>query len=135
MTHLVRIALAAEDMSLNLAHAVTVVLHELTADSIQSGPWSHPHQGPASTLEESEGALEEFIQALDRTGYLGKSGKESHRRQHVGVLWRRLRPTRRELDFLRGALQALAGIPSRRVVNKPAETPEGGSEAKEIVSA
>jgi tRNA/rRNA methyltransferase len=115
MTHLVRIALAAEDMSLNLSHAVTVVLHELTAAAIKSGPWSHPHAGPPSTLEESEAAFEDFIEALDRTGYLGKSGKESYRREQVGVLWRRLRPTRRELDFLRGAMQALAGIPSQRV--------------------
>ena len=118
MTHLVRIALAAEDMSLNLAHAVTVVLHALTSEEIKSGPWSHPHAGPASTLEESEAALEDFITALDGTGYLGKSGKESVRREKVGVLWRRLRPTRREIDFLRGALQALAGIPSQRESNK-----------------
>jgi tRNA/rRNA methyltransferase len=114
MTHLVRIALAAEDMSLNLSHAVAVVLHALTSEEIQGGPWSHPHAGPASTLEESEAALEEFVEALDRTGYLGKSGKESSRREKIGALWRRLRPTRREIDFLRGALQALAGIPSRR---------------------
>jgi tRNA/rRNA methyltransferase len=118
MTHLVRIALAAEDMSLNLSHAVIVVLHALTSDAIKGGPWSHPHAGPASTLEESEAALEDFILALDRTGYLGKSGKESVRREKVGVLWRRLRPTRREIDFLRGALQALAGIPSQRLSGK-----------------
>lgn len=118
MTHLVRISLAAEDMSLNLSHAVTVVLHELTRSDIRSGPWSHPHAGPASTLQESEAALEEFVEALDRTGYLGKSGKESVRREKIGVLWRRLRPTRREIDFIRGALQALAGIPSRRVTEK-----------------
>jgi len=121
MTHLVRIALAAEDMSLNLSHAVTVVLHELTATDIKSGPWSHPHAGPASTLAESEEALEDFIDALDRTGYLGKNGKESVRREKIGVLWRRLRPTKREIDFLRGALGALAGIPSNRVKN-PAST-------------
>jgi tRNA C32,U32 (ribose-2'-O)-methylase TrmJ len=108
-------------MSLNLAHAVTVVLHDLTRDEIRSGPWSHPHAGPASTLEESEAALEEFIEALDRTGYLGKSGKESVRREKIGVLWRRLRPTRREIDFIRGALQALAGIPSRRVLENKAK--------------
>jgi TrmH family RNA methyltransferase len=135
MTHLVRIALAAEDMSLNLSHAVTVVLHSLTSEDIKSGPWSHPHAGPASTLEESEKAMEEFITALDATGYLGKSGKESARREKIGALWNRLRPTRREIDFLRGALQALAGIPSRRVVDKQAKVTETGAEAKEIVSA
>jgi TrmH family RNA methyltransferase len=130
MTHLVRIALAAEDMSLNLSHAVIVVLHALTGDEIKSGPWSHPHAGPASTLEESEAALEEFVEALDRTGYLGKSGKESVRREKIGVLWRRLRPTRREMDFLRGALQALAGIPSQRVTgnNKAKAARDAGQE-------
>jgi tRNA C32,U32 (ribose-2'-O)-methylase TrmJ len=135
MTHLVRIALAAEDMSLNLSHAVTVVLHALTSEEIQSGPWSHPHAGPASTLEESEAAFEEFIEALDRTGYLGKSGKESIRREKIGVLWRRLRPTRRELDFMRGALQALAGIPSRRAGDKSAKAADPSAEKKEIQPA
>jgi TrmH family RNA methyltransferase len=124
MTHLIRISLAAEDMSLNLSHAVTVVLHALMNPVIKSGPWSHPHAGPPSTIEDSEKALEEFIEALDRTGYLGKSGKESHRRRQVGVLWRRLRPTKRELDFLRGALQALAGIPSTRVKARQAKLAE-----------
>lgn len=133
MTHLVRIALAAEDMSLNLSHAVTVVLHDLTRDEIKGGPWSHPHAGPASTLEESEAALEDFVEALDRTGYLGKSGKESVRREKIGVLWRRLRPTRREIDFIRGALQALAGIPSRRATDK--RKPEAGSGIQETATA
>ena len=133
MTHLVRIALAAEDMSLNLSHAVIVVLHALTSDEIKSGPWSHPHAGPASTLEESEQALDDFVQALDRTGYLGKNGKESTRREKIGVLWRRLRPTRREIDFLRGALQALAGIPSQRVIGKQAAV-EDKNETEETLS-
>ena len=133
MTHLVRIALAAEDMSLNLSHAVTVVLHTLTSEDIKSGPWSHPHAGPASTLAESEAALEDFVQALDRTGYLGKNGKESTRREKMGVLWRRLRPTRREIDFLRGALQALAGVPSQRTLEKQA-VPEAVKESAESLS-
>jgi TrmH family RNA methyltransferase len=132
MTHLVRIALAAEDMSLNLSHAVIVVLHALTGDAIKSGPWSHPHAGPASTLEESEAALDEFVAALDRTGYLGKNGKEGVRREKIGVLWRRLRPTRREMDFLRGALQALAGIPSQRVTGNKTKAADA---AQETVSA
>ena len=112
MTHLVRIALAAGDMSLNLSHAVTVVLHALT--SIKSGPRRHPHAGKASTLEESNAALAEFLEALERTGYLTKSGKESARSEKLRVLWRRMRPTLREIDFIRGALKALAGTPSKR---------------------
>jgi tRNA C32,U32 (ribose-2'-O)-methylase TrmJ len=114
MTHLVRIALAAEDMSLNLSHAVTVVLHGLSSPSIRKGPLSHPHAGPAATLEETSEALADFLEALDATGYLGKGGKESARVEKVGVLWRRLRPTAREIDFIRGALKALAGSPSKR---------------------
>jgi tRNA/rRNA methyltransferase len=115
MTHLVRIALAAEDMSLNLSHAVTVVLHGLSSPSIKKGPLSHPHAGPAATLEESTEALAEFLDALDATGYLGKGGKESARVEKVSVLWKRLRPTAREIDFIRGALKALAGTPSKRL--------------------
>jgi tRNA C32,U32 (ribose-2'-O)-methylase TrmJ len=113
MTHLVRIALAAGDMSLNLSHAVTVVLHALT--SVRPGPRRHPHAGRAATLEESNAALGEFLEALDNTGYLNKSGKESARSEKVRVLWRRMRPTAREIDFIRGALKALAGTPSKRV--------------------
>lgn len=115
MTHLVRIALARDDMSLNLSHAVTVVLHDLTRPAIKTGPWSHPQAGPAASLEESAAGLEEFLDALDRTGYLGKGGKEGARTEKVGVLWRRLRPTLREIDFIRGALKALAGTPSKRL--------------------
>jgi tRNA C32,U32 (ribose-2'-O)-methylase TrmJ len=118
MTHLVRIALAAEDMSLNLSHAVTVVLHGLTAPGIKRGPWSHPQAGRAATLEESSAALEDVLAALDASGYLGKGGKESARLEKVGVLWRRLRPTAREIDFIRGALKALAGAPSKRLSQK-----------------
>ncbi len=129
MTHLVRIALAAEDMSLNLSHAVTVVLHAVMSPGIRKGPLSHPHAGPAATLEESAEALGEFLDALDATGYLGKGGKESARVEKVGVLWRRLRPTAREIDFIRGALKALAGTPSKR-------TPQGVSrEPKENIPA
>lgn len=119
MTHLVRIALAAGDMSLNLSHAVTVVLHALT--SVKSGPRRHPHAGRASTLEESNEGLGEFLQALERTGYLTKSGKESIRSEKLRVLWRRMRPTLREIDFIRGALKALAGTPSKRVAARAAK--------------
>jgi tRNA C32,U32 (ribose-2'-O)-methylase TrmJ len=119
VTHLVRIALAAGDMSLNLSHAVTVVLHALTA--VRSGPRKHPHAGRASTLEESNAALAEFLDALDDTGYLSKSGKESARSEKLRVLWHRMRPTVPEVDFIRGALKALAGVPSKRHENK--ETP------------
>jgi tRNA/rRNA methyltransferase len=123
MTHLVRIALAADDMSLNLSHAVTVVLHDLTRPVIKTGPWSHPQAGRAASLEESGAALEEFLEALDQTGYLGKSGKESARREKMNVLWKRLRPTAREIDFIRGALKALAGTPSKRLVEISGEKP------------
>lgn len=116
MTHLVRIALAAGDMSLNLSHAVTVVLHALT--SVKSGPRKHPHAGRAATLEESSAGLGEFLEALERTGYLTKSGKESVRSEQLRVLWQRLRPTAPEIDFIRGALKALAGTPSKRLAAK-----------------
>jgi tRNA/rRNA methyltransferase len=131
MTHLVRIALAAGDMSLNLSHAVTVVLHDVTRPAIKTGPWSHPHAGPAATLEDSLEALEEFLDALDRTGYLGKGGKEGARREKVSVLWKRVRPTAREIDFMRGALKALAGVPSKRVAarNAPQDPATGRSGA------
>jgi tRNA C32,U32 (ribose-2'-O)-methylase TrmJ len=130
MTHLVRIALAAGDMSLNLSHAVTVVLHALTA--VKSGPRRHPHAGRASTLEESNAALVEFLEALDRTGYLSKSGKESVRSEKIRVLWRRMRPTAREIDFIRGALKALAGTPSKRLTN---EQGSGDTRDESAVSA
>jgi tRNA C32,U32 (ribose-2'-O)-methylase TrmJ len=132
MTHLVRIALAAGDMSLNLSHAVTVVLHALTA--VKSGPRKHPHAGRAATLEESNAALGEFLEALDRTGYLSKSGKESVRSEKLRVLWQRMRPTAREVDFIRGALKALAGTPSKRLAESSSEK-DVAPEMKEKVTA
>lgn len=118
MTHLVRIALAAGDMSLNLSHAVTVVLHGLTA--VRPGPRKHPHAGRLATLEESNAGLEEFIDELDRIGYLSKGGKESARSEKIRVLWHRMRPTAPEIDFIRGALKALARTPSKRVLQRMA---------------
>jgi tRNA C32,U32 (ribose-2'-O)-methylase TrmJ len=44
---------------------------------------------------------------LEAAGFF-KSGKQEAQREHVRLLWQRLRPDARELDFIAGMLKKLA---------------------------
>ncbi len=103
VTHLVRIPLAEETLSLNLSHAVAIALYALAAPPAAAEP-------PADrvSLETSQAALEDVMRVLDQNGFLAKGKKEAVRREKVRILWQRLQPTRGELDFLCGAMKALA---------------------------
>ena len=106
MTHLVRIPLADPELSLNLSHAVAIALYALSGKPSQPAVLD-PFYRPAS-LAESEAAMEQVLEVLDRNGFLAKGKKEAARRENLRILWKRVQPSRGELDFLCGALKALS---------------------------
>ena len=103
MTHLVRMALSDVESSLNLSHAVAIALYALVKPDRQTDSET-PER---ATLEESRRVLGNALEILDRNGFLARGNKEAARIEKVRILWQRLQPTQRELDFLSGALRAL----------------------------
>ena len=60
----------------------------------------YPSQG------ENNAILDNLLAGLEASGYF-RGGKEAAQRESTRFLWQRLRPTRRELDFLAGMLRRL----------------------------
>lgn len=109
MTHLVRIPPVHTASSLNLSHAVAIALYALVNapdTSVDSGEEKIPSRDRA-TLEESQDAMTEILDAMDRSGFLARGRKEIAKRKKFRILWQRLHPTRGELNFLSGALHSL----------------------------
>lgn len=105
LTHLVRIPMPAETLSLNLSHAVAIALYGFVGDGTPAP------DGPESGLPargEDAAALDALMRRLESTGFF-KGGKQEAQREHVRLLWQRLRPDARELDFIAGMLKKLAG--------------------------
>lgn len=103
VTHLARIGPRDSKLSLNLSHAVAIALYALLPQGL-SGREKNPDR---PLLEESRAVMEQVMEVLDRNGFLDKGYKGGARREKVRVMWQRFHPTRRELDFLSGALRAL----------------------------
>lgn len=123
LTHLVRIPLPSETLSLNVSHALAIGLYAFTnADgygSASSAPGSSapaastsPIAPAASAFEpfptqgESAKVLTDLLANLDAKGFF-KGGKQEAQREYARLLWQRLQPNRRELDFLAGLLRSL----------------------------
>ncbi len=127
LSHLVRIPTPSDTISLNLSHAVAIALHEFSGthgipgtgipqgtvpagsqvspgDSAGGSPESNPTRGEASQ------ALEGLLEKLEAGGFF-KGGKEEAQREYVRLLWQRLRPNRRETEFLSGLLRNLGRAP------------------------
>jgi len=104
VSHLVRIPLADHELSLNLSHAVSIALYALADKGMKS--LSRPTDRPVS-LAETQAAMDQVLEVLDRNGFLAKGKKDAVRREKVRILWRRIQPTRGELDFLAGGMKAL----------------------------
>ncbi len=135
LTQLVRIPLVSETLSLNVSHALAIGLYAFTTaspntavaprvevatdsasfssapahavsltpnpDSTQAGsPDAFPTQG------ESAKVIEDLLANLDAKGFF-KGGKQEAQREYARLLWQRLQPNRRELDFLAGLLRSL----------------------------
>lgn len=122
---LVTIPMAAETLSLNLSHAVTVVLQALHAGRppAASGPaLEEAGNSPAEpgsahdealapeaapTWAEGERLLQEWTRTLERNGFF-RPGKEKAQRESLRLLFRRLAFHAREEEFLRGMLRHLS---------------------------
>ncbi len=107
MTHIVRIPPLHAASSLNLSHAVAIALYALVNAPKADVPDPVPIPRERVTLEESQAALTEVLDAVGRSGFLAKGKHEISTRKKFRILWQRLNPTRGELNFLSGALHAL----------------------------
>lgn len=131
MTRLVRIPIPSETLSLNVSHALAIVLHVFAGtakastgtatgmagatpvDTAQgtgrapeaglpsgAGDLGHPSRG------KNAAAMEALLSALEASGYF-REGKGEAQREYVRLLWQRMDPDRRELEFLSGLLRGL----------------------------
>lgn len=118
LTHLVRIPMPAETLSLNLSHAVAIAMYAFVGEGLPAAAGGAAGRPPAAACPgagnglpsraEDAAALERLIGRLESTGFF-KGGKQEAQREHVRLLWKRLRPDERELDFLAGLLKKLSG--------------------------
>ena len=112
LTHLVRIPLHSETLSLNVSHALAIGLYAFT--TAPTAPSVEAVQLPASepfpTQGESAKVLSDLLANLDAKGFF-KGGKQEAQREYARLLWQRLQPNRRELDFLAGMLRGLGPAP------------------------
>jgi tRNA/rRNA methyltransferase len=102
-SHLVRIPMASETLSLNLSHAVAIALYAMSPGQAAKAP------APASeraTLGESERILSESLSLLARKEAF-RPAKAEAQTEYLRLLWQRLQPTRAELEFLAGMLKKL----------------------------
>lgn len=130
LSHLVRIRLADPTLSLNLSHAVAIALHAIvgtdSGDGTEArqgiGEWaagSAPGRVPAAlpiseiaagdpaTMAESDRILAIVLAALTERNLL-RPAKAEAQADYLRILWRRLQPNRRELEFLAGLLKKMA---------------------------
>lgn len=105
-THLVRIPLPQDNMSLNLSHAVAIALYALFEGApVKYGTGNAPGE-PVLPLAESEKILSTLLARLAERGRLNPAKADAHE-GYLRSLWQRLQPSRRELEFLAGLLRKL----------------------------
>jgi tRNA/rRNA methyltransferase len=114
LSHLVRIPMPSELLSLNISHAVAIGLYAFMGSQFM--PSAMPErqnedqiegQGLRPTQSENATVLAKLMASLDAKGFF-KSGKEIAQRESTRLLWQRLQPTQQELDFLSGMLKRLS---------------------------
>lgn len=106
LTHLVRIPMPAETLSLNVSHALAIGLYAFVGEGLPAVTEGEARPGLATRAEDA--ATLDLLNARLEAGGFYKGGKQEAQREYVRLLWQRLRPDRRELDFLAGMLKNLA---------------------------
>jgi TrmH family RNA methyltransferase len=110
LTHLVRIPMPAETLSLNVSHAVAIALYAFVGDGLPSAGGTPENAstgvGELPARGQDSATLEHLLGRLESVGFF-KGGKQEAQREHVRLLWQRLRPDARELDFIAGLLKSL----------------------------
>lgn len=109
LTHLVRIPMASETLSLNLSHAVAIGLYAFLGAGAETAE-GLPADAELPTRGETAQVLETMLASLEKGGFF-KGGKEEAQKEYVRLLWQRMAPNRREFDFLAGLLRALKAAP------------------------
>ena len=101
LSHLVRIPMPDETLSLNLSHAVAIALYAFyqTQDRKNLNPVPLQNQ---TRLD----ALEQLIEHLDRQRFYHPEKREAQI-EFTKLLWQRLQPNRKELDFILGLFKNL----------------------------
>ena len=89
LTHLVRIAMPAETLSLNLSHAVAIALYGFVGDGLPDArpdrdgrPGARPGGEDPPARAEDAATLEQLLARLESTGFF-KGGKQEAQREHV----------------------------------------------------
>jgi TrmH family RNA methyltransferase len=106
----------ADFSSLNLAAAVQILSYELAlaareADPVPEEPLSMGDD-PLATAEELEGFYDHLQESLIRLGFLNAEYPK-HLMRRLRLLFNRARPTRAEVNILRGILRAATGFLDR----------------------
>ncbi|MFB3785152.1 MAG: RNA methyltransferase [bacterium] len=114
--HLVRIPTSVETLSLNLAHAVTVVLYEISNTRLcprAAEPSPPSSKNTPATHADLERVLRNAVELLDSTPFF-KSGRREQQVETLRFLIQRLALTSAEYEMVMGTLQALRqAIPGR----------------------
>lgn len=111
LSHLVRIPVPSETLSLNVSHALAIGLHAFLSEESAGKETDEAESGNALAggfpeRGETAQVLQSLLDALESGGFF-KGGKQEAQTEYVRILWQRLQPNRRELDFLTGLLRNL----------------------------
>jgi TrmH family RNA methyltransferase len=113
LTHLVRIPLPSETLSLNVSHALAIGLYAFTTVTATATEATDAREAVNTALFPTQGesakVIDDLLANLDSKGFF-KGGKQEAQREYARLLWQRLQPNRRELDFLAGLLRGLGSI-------------------------
>jgi tRNA/rRNA methyltransferase len=102
LSQLVRIDFPNETLSLNVSHAVAIALFAFTGSATGN------LAGKEMPIHADQRVvLKNLMEALETKGFF-RGGKETAQQDYVRVLWQRLQPTQRELEFLAGMLKRLS---------------------------
>lgn len=104
---LVYIPTAAETLSLNLAHAVSIVLYELSKNTILPVPSETLNENNAPITASDEQRLMQVLEGLLESNSFFKSGRKPYQIEAVRALLQRLHLSRDEYHTAMGVMNAL----------------------------